>query len=69
MLIVYLILALLSGVAGATVALMSGAGVLMAILAYVVFSAGTVALAALWLLLPASAPATGPEQELEAQRS
>ena len=69
MLIVYLLLALLSGIAGATFALTSGAGILMAILAYVVFSAGTIALAALWLLLPASTPQSSPEPDLEAQRN
>lgn len=65
MLIVYIALALISGIAAAITALMAGTGILLAIAAYAAAASITITLCALWILLPLA----GPEPQVRLQRT
>lgn len=56
MVIVYIALALIVGIAAATTTLFAGAGVLAAIGAYILTASATISLCALWILLPLASP-------------
>jgi uncharacterized membrane protein YeaQ/YmgE (transglycosylase-associated protein family) len=66
MFIVYIILGIASGIVAATVALLSGAGVLLAILAYIIGGIVGVVAGALWSIAPQQNRA---EKQTAAQRS